>query len=190
MPSPIAHLSVGYVLFAFFRRHLNGSVLAITGKGRILAGLCLFFAMLPDLDAVFGFATGTMGRYHNQWTHSLILAFAMALLATVVLRRWKGGDSFAWFLLFFSGYSLHIVMDSFTYGRGCRLLWPLHPDRFKPPKTFFRGLHWSEGFFSRSHIWTAIEDIAFGALLISAYVALECLWRFISRKSGKRGPEN
>ena len=182
MPSPIAHVSAGYVLFAFFRKHISKTVTTVTGRGLILFGLCAFFSMLPDIDAVPGFATGEMGRYHNQWTHSLIWGLGLtAILAALMYALQKKGF-LAWFTLFFSCYSIHIIMDYFTYGRGVKLLWPIADNRFKSDSTFFGGLHWSDGLFSSNHIWTAIEEISFGALLIGGYYILEFIGKTIRRK--------
>ena len=180
MPSPIAHLGAGYVLFAFFRRHLSPAVIETTGRGLILLAICFFFSMLPDIDAVPGFLSGDMGRYHNQWTHSLLWALGLSALLAAIVYAVKRKAFLAWFTLLFSCYSIHIVMDYFTYGRGVRLLWPVAADRFKSDPSFFGGLHWSEGLFSSNHIWTAIEEISFGAILIAAYHIFEFICRRLS----------
>jgi inner membrane protein len=175
MPSPIAHLSAGYVIYRFMRRKLSPETLALSGTGLLLLLICLFFSMAPDLDALLGFSTGDMGRYHNQWSHSIAFAIAVAALAAVIMRRWKGSSFRSWLALFLACYGTHILMDFFTYGRGVRLFWPVDPARCKPPHSFFGGLRWSEGFFSSAHINTAIEELSFAAIIIGLCLLVEIL---------------
>lgn len=177
MPSPIAHLSAGYVLFEFFRRRLSPALLETTGKGLILLAICLLFSMLPDIDAVPGAVTGEMGRYHNQWTHSLPWALGLSTLLAATAYALKRKAFPGWFTLLFTCYSIHIAMDYFTYGRGVRLLWPLSDTRFKSNPSFFGGLHWSDGLFSTNHIWTAIEELSFGVIIIAGYHLFDFICR-------------
>ncbi len=183
MPSPIAHISAAWVISSFFRNHVAKVTRAFSDRRMLLFLVCVFFSLLPDVDAVPGVLSGEMGRFHNQWTHSILWAFVLsAVIAFIARCRRKGGFG-DWFTLIFSCYGIHILMDYFTYGRGVRLFWPFTATRYKFNPPFFGGFHWSEGLFSRSHITTAVEEISFGAILIGSYCVIELLWRGFSKNS-------
>jgi hypothetical protein len=167
MPSPIAHISVGYLLYRFFgkhisyRRHNYRRLFTI-----LLIGVFLFLSMVPDLDAVVGMLTNQMGRYHNNWTHSIIVCVGISLVGAAVMYLIV--DKLAVCLgAAFACCSLHIIMDFFSYGRGVMLLWPITYHRFQPPFYIFMGLHWSEGVWSALHLLTLLNELLFVAILLA-----------------------
>ncbi len=175
MPSPIAHISAGYLLFAVFRRFLSEKILRYTGKSLFLLGLCLSFSLLPDIDSALGFVARDLGRYHNQWTHSLLTGLGVCLVFTLMMRLWRQAGFATWLGISYACYALHVIMDFFTYGRGVMLFWPLTDARYKFEPPLFRGLRWSEGLISVEHIWTALQEIAFALVLLGAYIALRAI---------------
>ena len=164
MPSPIAHISVGWLLGRYFRRRFdfNGNFI----RAALFTGICIFLAMAPDLDALAGILSGDLGRWHNQWSHSLVVCAGASLtgmiLLLVLMRRQPRLCLAAAAACCFS----HILMDFFCYGRGLKLFWPLTDTRFKPHIYIFMGLHWSQGILSPWHILTALNEIIFVILLV------------------------
>ena len=79
MPSPIAHVAVGYLIYRGCFRQFTSPEARSTRQplGPLLVAFGL--SMLPDLDAVVGTVAGDLGRYHNNVTHSFILGLGAAL---------------------------------------------------------------------------------------------------------------
>ncbi len=167
MPSPIAHLSVGYLLYRFFARHLsfrrdNAGELSHL----LLIATFLFLSMAPDLDSVVGILTNQMGRYHNNWTHSLIACIGISMIGAIFLS-FILRNRLLCFVAALSCCSLHILMDYFSCGRGVMLLWPVTSQRFSPPIHIFMGLHWSQGVWSPLHLLTILNELLFVAILLA-----------------------
>lgn len=89
-------------------------------------------AELPDIDVFFTIGKGPMAEYaiHRGWTHALLMAPVVALVATaatmLIWRKAKAGTVYAWSL----GAVLvaHLTNDWFT-GWGTRLLLPFSQAR-------------------------------------------------------------
>jgi hypothetical protein len=164
MPSPIAHISVGYLISRHFRGRFKfgGNRLMIL----LFTGICLFLSMIFDLDAVVGIISGNLGGWHNQWSHSLIVCAGAIMLGTFMLLVLVRRQPRLCLTVAFACCASHILMDFFCYGRGLKLFWPLTEARFKPHVYIFMGLHWSNGLWSPWHILTAINEIIFVILLV------------------------
>lgn len=160
MPSPIVHLSVGAITYFILRK--KGALDFCPGwKSRMAClGGCLFAALLPDIDTLPGFATGNLGKYHNQATHSLIAAPVAAILAWVLFRLAGFARVRAVTLLVFASYLIHLALDYVTHGRGLKLFWPWLDERFMSPVLIFFGLKWSDGLISSRHWITAFNEIS------------------------------
>lgn len=99
----------------------------------LVAGVAL--SILPDLD-VIGFRIGIpygdeFG--HRGFSHSLLLAFCVAM-AGALLSRWLDCTFHRalWFL--FAAMASHSLLDAFTNGgNGVALLWPWSEQRFFAP---------------------------------------------------------
>ena len=168
MPSPIAHLTAGYVLYALSRTHQPQPALARIGPVPGLLAITAGLSLLPDLDSVVGVLAGDFGRFHNNLTHSLLVGAAVALLFGAVMRAVRGGGFWFWFGVALAAYELHVLMDWTTYGRGVMALWPLTSARFQAPVFLFYGLHWSQGWLSVRHLWTLATELAFAAASLLA----------------------
>ena len=165
MPSPIAHLTAGYVVYQLGRRYEPQPTL----KGiDALPGLLLVtavFSLLPDVDSVGGFLMGDFGQFHNNATHSLVAALFAALAFAGLM--WRRRRQFAyWFAIAFISYGLHLLMDMATIGRGIMLFWPFTEARYLAPVTLFYGLHWSVGWISIRHLWTVLTELVFTLIVI------------------------
>ena len=166
MPSPIAHTAAGYAIYYLSRSRAPQTRLTGTGRFSTLLIVTTGFSLLPDVDSVVGFLTGDFGRFHNNATHSLIVGLGMAL-AFGFLMGWKERSGFGfWFIIALLAYELHVLMDSATISRGVMALWPFTTERYRFPITVFYGLHWSEGWFSLKHLWTATTELAFAAFVV------------------------
>lgn len=166
MPSPLAHLTAGYVLFRLSRAHWPDRELPHLGPVPGLLAVTAGVSLLPDLDSLAGVLAGDFGRFHNNLTHSLFVGAAVALLLAFALRVVRGGGFGFWFGIILAAYELHVLMDWTTYGRGVMAWWPLTAERFQAPVFVFYGLHWSQGWLSLRHLWTLATELVFVAVML------------------------
>jgi inner membrane protein len=127
--------------------------------------MIISLSILPDLDSVAGILMGDFGRYHNNWTHSLIVGLGVALVVGSLVWLVRHSGFARWFILALLYYELHIIMDYFTVGRGVKVFWPFSPERFASPVPMFYGLHWSDGWLSMRHLLTLVTEVGFVVLL-------------------------
>ena len=165
MPSPIAHMATGYVLFEYARPRMPSADSSRLRQGILLMS-ALGLSLLPDADSLAGILAKDFGRYHNNLTHSFAMGIVASLLVAAIAYVMDRKRVVAWTLLGLACYELHVLMDYFTVGRGVMIFWPLSPDRWEPPFKLFFGLHWSDGWFSHKHLWTLLNELVFGAILI------------------------
>jgi membrane-bound metal-dependent hydrolase YbcI (DUF457 family) len=160
MPSPILHGAAGYSIYRLYLRYEPD-----TEEGEEPRALtatlfaAIIFSVLPDIDSLVGIIRGNFGRYHNNLTHSFFAGLAAALPFGLLMQRKQRSSFKYWFSLASFAYMLHVVMDSFTWGRGVMALWPLKSDRFRVPLRLFYGFHWSDGWWSRRHLWTFLTEL-------------------------------
>lgn len=167
------HLATGFAVYAVDRAVFRSQTPLHRGPREPiwLAG-ALFFALLPDLDAVAGILGGDMGRYHNQAFHSvtvsLLFAMLLAGLGTVLGAR----PAARAFRLATVGALIHLALDFITTGRGVMLLWPWTDLRFQSIPPLLRGLVWSEGLVSREHLFTFLQELPWTLGLLTASLLL------------------
>lgn len=183
MPSPIIHATTGYLVYRLVEGRLKAGG-AKRPKPALLLGMCLLFAVLPDLDALPGLLWGDLGRFHNQWTHSLAAGLGSALMAaSLVWLRARSGFLLA-LLAAFAGYALHIGMDYFTYDtRGVMIFWPFTNTRYASDLVLFFGVRWDRGWLAPEHLITLATELAF---LLAVWAAIETLRRFWLRFAASR----
>jgi membrane-bound metal-dependent hydrolase YbcI (DUF457 family) len=167
MPSPIAHTAAGYAIYRVLEHRLPRVWLLPRGHRALAVLGVLFFALMPDLDAVPGVLFGNLHRYHNQFTHSLLVGAAVGLAAAAGARLLRVPTPWWWFSVAFLGYELHVGLDYFTTGRGVMALWPLTDARFQPPAYAFFGLGWALSFTNPQHLWTVANETAFAVLVLA-----------------------
>ncbi len=166
MPSPIVHTTLGYIIYRLFRYRVPNQFNKQRGLLPLLLIITVGISLLPDIDSVVGILAGDLGRYHNNFTHSLFVGIGVAIIFAVSVWLVMKKDFWVWFVICFLGYSLHIVMDFFTFGgRGVMLFWPLSLERFESPVTIFHGVRWSEGVLSLVHLNTLANEIVFVLLV-------------------------
>lgn len=167
MPSPIAHLSVGYAIYRHYKNKLpqqSTQAWKLPLQMVVVAGL----SMLPDLDVVPAIIFNNMHRYHNNFSHSFVLAIPVAFLLAGILHRVYRSNFWLWFIICLLSYDLHVFMDALTAERGVMMFWPLTDARFASPIKLFYGLQWGLGWFSIWHLWTIFTEALFGAIVILA----------------------
>lgn len=174
MPSPITHMTSGYLLFRFYRDKLpdnNRKVSFVPIQLLIFTGISL----LPDLDSIPGILFGDFHRFHNNISHSLLAGFLAASIIASLLA-WKQRSYWAlWFVAVLLTYEVHIFLDLFTGERGLMLLWPFTQERFTSPIKLFYGVQWGLGLVSVWHVWTILTEIIF--ILVILMIAK--LYKFV-----------
>ncbi len=172
MPSPLAHLSAGYLIYRG-----SGREAVDRTHGRFCTVFevlfLVFLSQLPDMDSVAGFLSDDFGAYHNQFSHSLLTGLAVATVIGVSAHILRLKPAMQWFWIALLSYELHVVMDFFTVGRGVRLFWPFMAQRFQSPVKLFYGLHWSEGFFSIQHVWTVLTEGLFVLVIAGGWILMK-----------------
>jgi membrane-bound metal-dependent hydrolase YbcI (DUF457 family) len=162
MPSPIAHVSAGYVLWRLFGAHSR--CVADAGWVGVLAFAGLSLA--PDMDSVLGVLSNDFGRYHNNISHSLLGALPVGALVYAFLKLTRLAPTVPWARAAMVCYVVHVGMDYFTHGRGVMALWPITSERFIAPVLLFYGLHWSAGWVSSAHVVTFVTEAIPSAIAI------------------------
>ena len=166
MPSPLAHVTIGALLADTQRTLLPDR----RSQFRLLA-VCLFFSLAPDLDVIPGLIAGDLNAYHNQASHSLLFALGVSLLGAPVVSSLLPSLSIKRsFLIVFVCYTTHILMDTFTRGRGVLLLWPFTDHRFASPVPLFYGVERSYGVWTYHHLITLANEIVFIVLVTALYL--------------------
>ena len=167
MPSPIAHLGAGYAIYQLYRYRLPPAqrrVWKLPLQPAMVAGL----SMLPDLDIIAAAVFRDTEKYHNNFSHSLLLGVPAAfLLAGIFYTVYRSG-LWLWFGVSFVSYESHILMDALTAERGVMMLWPLTQARFVSPIRIFYGLQWGLGWFSPWHLWTVLTESLFVMIVVVA----------------------
>lgn len=166
MPSPIAHVTAGYVVYRLAHHRWPALEARRLGPFPRLLAITAGLSMLPDVDSVLGLLTGDFGRFHNNVTHSLFVGLAVALAIAAVMQWRRGRDFWPWFAVALAGFELHVLMDAATIGRGVMAYWPISSERYQAPLMLFYGLHWSQGWLSSRHVWTLVTELSFLALVL------------------------
>lgn len=168
MPSPLAHVTMGYVISKVHQRKSFSEVNTRAVEKRWgLSMLPVVISLLPDLDSALGLLAGDLGRFHNSGTHSLIVGLIVALFIGTMASRTSRAEFLNWFAIALACYEMHVIMDFFTIGRGVMLFWPFSLGRFSSPVKLFYGLHWSDGWVSPRHIWTLLTELGFAVFAVA-----------------------
>jgi membrane-bound metal-dependent hydrolase YbcI (DUF457 family) len=165
MPSPIAHLGVGYAIYLHYKERLpqdKRNLWRMPLQLIFVAGL----SMLPDLDVIPAIIFRDMEKYHNNFSHSLFFAIPVALIMAGVLRRVYRSNFWVWFIICLISYDAHVIMDALTAERGVMLFWPLTEARYASPIKLFYGLQWGLGWFSPWHLWTIFTETVFSLVVL------------------------
>ncbi len=170
MPSPIAHVTAGYLVWRSGREPLTPPDRRFSSPAGIAA--FAFLSLLPDADAIPGLLFHDLERFHNHFSHSLFSGLILSLMLLSAARTLDRPRPALWMMYALICYWIHLLMDFMTIGRGVMLLWPLTSSRFSSPVKLFIGLHWSAGFWSIRHLETILTE---GLLILSAFLLFTAL---------------
>jgi Predicted membrane-bound metal-dependent hydrolases len=136
MPSPIAHSLAGYVVYGTTSKRTS------CFEWRKLSLYCVY-PLLADLDFIPGFLVGAPNQFHHGISHSLGFALGFGLLMSFVLLFMSNQIFLKNFVVFFSLYFSHVLLDLFSYDTsvpyGVPALWPITDSYYiSPVPTFFR----------------------------------------------------
>ncbi|MDL2283936.1 metal-dependent hydrolase [Oxalobacter sp. OttesenSCG-928-P03] len=126
MPTVLTHAAVPVALGIGLGRKIIPPRLFFTG---------ILFSVIPDFDGI-GFWTGisyasTIG--HRGLTHSLLFAFGLALLGTLLFKWFRTSAKATFFFLLLTAVS-HALLDSITNGGlGIAFFWPWSSKRYFLP---------------------------------------------------------
>jgi inner membrane protein len=126
MPTVLSHPAVPLALGLGLGRGVISRRLLVCG---------VIGSVLPDLDVIaFHFGIPYAAEFgHRGMSHSLLFAFAVALLGACFCRPLQSGFLCA-FLFLFAAIASHGLLDAFTNGGlGIALLWPWSDYRFFAP---------------------------------------------------------
>ena len=165
MPSPIAHLTIGYAIYRHYKNRLpeaRNQFWKLPLQISVVAGL----SMLPDLDVIPAILFRDMQRFHNNFSHSFLFAIPVAFGVAGIFHRVYRSNFWLWFVMSLISYDLHVFMDALTAERGVMMFWPLTEARFASPIKIFYGLQWSLGWSSIWHLWTIFTEALFGSVVV------------------------
>ena len=161
MPSPIAHSLAGYVIYRA----------ASENTSRIEWGTLFLYCVcsnLPDLDFIPGFLLGAPNKFHHGVSHSLGFAVAFAFCMSLFLLFVKNQSVLRNFVIFFSLYFSHVLLDLLSYDSsppyGVPALWPITDNYYISPISVFLDIQ--RGQASETFIRSLFSFHNFLAILI------------------------
>lgn len=140
MPSPIVHAALG-----------AGAALAVLPRTRrsLTSGLTLVvLSCWPDIDYLPGLLAGSLNKFHQGPSHSLLFVLLGVLLAYPLIRRTAFTLTRARIICFLLLIALsHLLLDIFTQDFrppiGIPLFWPLSDIPVHSPFSLFPA--WAKG---------------------------------------------
>jgi inner membrane protein len=178
MATPLGHSLAGYAISSFFSPAKQRSRV-------LLIFLPIIMANLPDLDFLPGILKGAPALYHQGIAHSLGVAL-MVSLAVAVFYRVNGFSARSMFILCFTCYASHLILDFFGPDDrppyGIPLFWPVVDRSFISPIPILIGVHhagttnasireWIQGILTVHNLGAMIVEV----LLIGPFLLLSRL---------------
>ncbi len=182
MASPVAHTLLGFALFNLWPFGSRDFQI----QPGVLYGLVAAASLTPDLDFIPGLLLGNPNRFHQTFSHSLSMAFLLALGFGAILRlRYRGSSWLRWSSLLLILIASHLLLDFFTEDQrppiGFPLFWPFSEDPQTSPLPIFPA---SVRGFSRPDFWPQNAYV----LLVESCVLLPlwyASWKYWNESSGK-----
>jgi inner membrane protein len=135
--SPLGHSLIGYTLAAAMSNERVGR------KFRQVLG-CILIANAPDLDFLPGMLLGKPNLFHHGISHSLGVGILFSLTLAALVNWRKRQHIRTDFLIFFTLYASHLMLDYISSdGRpplGIPLFWPLSNEYFLFPHPILPGV--------------------------------------------------
>ena len=175
MPSPVAHILAGGVLYIAGTSRKPAS--------RLILGATISGSIVPDFDFLPGFLIGNPSAFHHGISHSSGFAFLFGALVFLVLRYFQQGDIAARAALMATlAYGIHAVLDAVSVGEGAKavpLLWPFSSHAFGINIELFGHFHhdgFAQGIWSIVN-WDNLPAVARELTIMGAPLLLLLLWR-------------
>ncbi len=160
MPTPIGHALAGAILFSAQKR-----------RGVLFLLLVSFFALLPDIDFLFGFIVGDANRYHHLFTHSFVFVILAGLVGGLVYAKWKKESAMKSSAFFISAGTSHVLLDILALDKrepfGCPLWWPFSNEFVISPVLIFSDVsrvsdskYFFQSLFNAHNLRTVTIEIA------------------------------
>jgi len=163
MPSPIGHALAGAAI-AF------GSAPVVGLRGprsesdshrlRILTGVCVILAALPDIDLAAPYT-------HRTITHSVLATAVITMIAAVVTGQVRARFAWRTTLICGAAYASHLLLDWLavddTPPRGLQILWPFSDRWFISGWDIFRGTarrHLFSAASIRANVLAIVQEVA------------------------------
>jgi inner membrane protein len=182
MASPVAHTLLGFTLFNLWP--FGSRDLPIPPW--VLYGLVAAASLAPDLDFIPGLLLGDPNRFHQTFSHSLSMAFVLALGFGAILRlHYPGSSWLKWSSLLLILMGSHLFLDFFTEDHrppiGFPLFWPFSEALQTSPIPVFPA---SVRDFSQPDFWSQNTFVLLveGCLLLPLWLAS---WKYWNESSGK-----
>jgi len=173
MPTPVGHVLSGALLYSALsmRRTLPKRLFLFT----------LLWAVLPDIDFLFGFWVGNPNRYHHQFTHSLVFVIILGFVGAALLTKNNRTQFWLYFVCLSAAGVLHLTLDLLAVDTrapyGAPIFWPFSGHYFISPIRIFSDVHRasdSGAFFKSLFNWhnartVGIEMLILGPLTVWSY---------------------
>ncbi|HSO72724.1 MAG TPA: metal-dependent hydrolase [Thermodesulfobacteriota bacterium] len=183
MASPVAHTLLGFTLFYLWPCGSRGFQI----RPGVLYVLVAAASLAPDLDFIPGLLLRDPNRFHQTFSHSLTMAFVLALGFGAVLRlRTTGSSWLKWSSLLLVLIGSHLLLDFFTEDYrppfGFPLFWPFSETPRTSPLPIFPP---SVRDFSRPDFWSqnAYVRLVESCLLLPLWLAS---WKYGKESSANK----
>jgi len=180
MPTPVGHTLAAAILYQSKNNKSNSLI--------FLAALW-FFALLPDIDFVFGFFHGNPNLYHHRFTHSFFFVILCGISGGWVYGLWRKQNVFAAAFAFSLAGISHIVLDVLAVDQrapyGCPVAWPFSNAYFISPLLVFSDVSRSsdnQSFFKSLWNWHNAQTVAIEVMVLGA--GLFIVWILSRRNHG------
>jgi len=184
MPTPIGHTLAGAILFA-----------AQKNRRVVFFILLVFFALLPDVDFLFGFIIGDANRYHHFFTHSFIFVILAGLAGGVIYATWKKDSILKSSAIFISAGISHVILDILALDKrepfGCPIWWPFSNEFVISPVLVFSDVsrvseskYFIQSLFNEHNMRTILIEFAVLAPLLIVVFGIRKLKLVRTKTSG------
>lgn len=154
MASPVGHALFGWALGHGGKQVTGPGVPkepATTRDGQghaggrwLLPAGAAFAAVAPDLDFLPGIVVGDPNLFHQVYSHTLLAALSVGLVAGLVARLLCGRDGLRVGGIVGLAYGSHLLLDFLTHDLrppfGIPLMWPFSTEHVVSPWPLFRGI--------------------------------------------------
>lgn len=175
MPTPIGHALAGAIIYK--------SLPTTQKTTAALLIAVLFFALLPDVDFLFGFPVGDPNRCHHYFTHSLFFVLVAGVAGGIIYAKLRGGRSLIYSAIFASAGISHVILDLLAVDKrapfGCPVFWPFSNKYFISPVLLFSDVSrvsdsrlFLQSLFNRHNLATVGVE-----LLVLTPILIYILWR-------------